>query len=49
MTRRTTVPLRYGLRAIYVTHARLAAQQRAHERKNAKRDEAQLKFEEAQP
>jgi hypothetical protein len=44
-----TVRLKYGLRATYITHAQLAAAQRAQSRKNARRDEAQLEIEEAQP
>jgi hypothetical protein len=51
MTAADTVALRYGLRAVYVTHAQIDAQRRAQDRKNAKRDEAQpqLEIEEAQP
>jgi hypothetical protein len=44
-----TVQLRYGLRAVYITHNQLAAQQRAQARKNTNRDDPQLELEEAQP
>jgi hypothetical protein len=35
MTRRTTVPLRYGLAAVYYTHAEIAAQERSQARKKS--------------
>jgi hypothetical protein len=36
-----TVPLKYGLRAHYVTHKQIAAQQRAQARKDRQRNDAQ--------
>jgi hypothetical protein len=49
MTAKNAVPLKYGLRAHYVTHKQIAAQQRAQARTNAQRDEAQLELEEPEP
>jgi hypothetical protein len=40
-----TVPLRYGLRAHYITHAQIAAQQRTQGRKTAQRNDQQLALE----
>jgi hypothetical protein len=47
MTTTETVPLKYGMRAHYITHAELARQRRAEARRNKSQPEAdQLEFEE---
>jgi hypothetical protein len=46
MTANRSLPLRYGLKAKYVTRSQIAAQQRAQARKRAKHDDDQLQLDE---